>query len=109
MILITTNSGKYELNCHQSSDVLESFIKDTQVSKEDIKVELLPNELKEWSLKENNRILNFDTDGFVKKCTISFSEDGLPQLNFVGEPIPLLKLKQWPYDEQGNFLGNQFE
>lgn len=108
MFLITVHDQKHTLSNNRNDDIVGFFPSIFSADKEQIKIELIP-EIFVTSI-ESGMSLDFELEGYVRKVKVTPATETSPeQREFVGEPIKLLKLKKWPYDENGNFLGNEFE
>lgn len=111
------NSVELIYNINKNEDDFLQFIpKQFGVTKDEVNAFLLPDENKdqiEAYLKLGEEYaLDLGEEGKIKVVTISVSEDEatgaeLIETTLVKEYVGTLI--QWPYDEQGNFLGNGYE
>ena len=105
----------YNMN-NNEDDFLQFIPKQFGVTKDEVKAFLLPDsnkdEIEAYLKLGEEYALDLGEEGKIKVITISVSEDEatgaeLIETTLVKEYVGTLI--QWPYDEEGNFLGNGYE
>lgn len=105
----------YNMN-NNEDDFLQFIPKHFGVTKDEVKAFLLPDsnkdEIEAYLKLGEEYALDLGEEGKIKVVTISVSEDEatgaeLIETTLVKEYVGTLI--QWPYDEEGNFLGNGYE
>ena len=104
MFIITVNSNSYIWNNNLEDDFLEATRRYFDVTSDQMGVLYVPNNQKSTI---SNHIESSPTNTILLDGTnlkLMVDNNGTPEQS--GNSIVLQSLSQWPYDSEGNFLGN---